>query len=43
MKEKVKKLVDDNIKDLGLFVSDVYYSTDDGITTSFSFVQSANK
>lgn len=33
MKEKVKKLVDDNIKDLGLFVSDVYYSTDDGIKT----------
>ena len=33
MKEKVKSLVDDNIKDLGLFVSDVYYSTDDGIKT----------
>lgn len=33
MKEKVKKLVDDNIKDLGLFVSDVYYSTEEGIKT----------
>ena len=33
MKEKVKKLVDDNIKDLGLFVFYVYYSTDDGIKT----------
>lgn len=33
MKEKVKSLVDDNIKDLGLFVSDVYYSTEEGIKT----------
>ena len=33
MEEKVKTLVDGNIKDLGLFVSSVYYSTEEGVNT----------
>ena len=33
MKEKVKTLVDDAIKNLDLFVSDVYYSTEEGVKT----------
>ena len=33
MEEKVKALVDGNIKDLGLFVSSVYYSTEEGVKT----------
>ena len=33
MEEKVKTLVDGNIKDLGLFVSSVYYSTEEGVKT----------
>ena len=31
MEEKVKALVDDSIKDLGLFVSSVYYSCEEGV------------
>ena len=30
MKEKVKELVDDKIKDLNVFVDDVYISTEEG-------------
>ena len=33
MENKVKTLVDDSIKDLGLFVSSVYYSTEEGVKT----------
>ena len=33
MESKVKDLVDDKIKDLGLFVSSVYYSTEEGVKT----------
>ena len=33
MESKVKALVDGNIKDLGLFVSSVYYSTEEGVKT----------
>ncbi len=33
MENKVKALVDDKIKDLGLFVSSVYYSTEEGVKT----------
>ena len=33
MEEKVKVLVDGSIKDLGLFVSSVYYSTEEGVKT----------
>lgn len=33
MEEKVKSLVDDKIKDLNLFVSSVFYSTEEGIKT----------
>ena len=33
MEEKVKALVDGSIKDLGLFVSSVYYSTEEGVET----------
>ena len=33
MESKVKALVDDKIKDLGLFVSSVYYSTEEGVKT----------
>ena len=33
MESKVKALVDDSIKDLGLFVSSVYYSTEEGVKT----------
>ena len=33
MEEKVKALVDDSIKALGLFVSSVYYSTEEGVKT----------
>lgn len=33
MEEKVKALVDGSIKDLGLFVSSVYYSTEEGVKT----------
>ena len=33
MESKVKALVDDRIKDLGLFVSSVYYSTEEGVKT----------
>ena len=33
MEEKVKALVDGIIKDLGLFVSSVYYSTEEGVKT----------
>ena len=33
MEEKVKTLVDGNIKDLGLFVSSVYYSTEECVKT----------
>ena len=33
MEEKVKSLVNDKIKGLGLFVSSVYYSTEEGIKT----------
>lgn len=33
MEEKVKTLVDGSIKDLGLFVSSVYYSTEEGVKT----------
>ena len=31
MESKVKALVEDSIKDLGLFVSNVYYSTLEGV------------
>ena len=31
MESKVKALVEDKIKDLGLFVSSVYYSTEEGV------------
>lgn len=31
MLDKVKTLVDDNIKDLGLFVSSVYYSNEEDV------------
>ena len=33
MESKVKALVDGEIKDLGLFVSSVYYSTEEGVKT----------
>lgn len=33
MESKVKALVDDKIKALGLFVSSVYYSTEEGVKT----------
>ena len=33
MESKVKSLVEDKIKDLGLFVSSVYYSNEEGIKT----------
>ena len=33
MEEKVKNLLDEKIKDFGLFVSSVYYSTEEGIKT----------
>ena len=33
MESKVKALVDDKIIDLGLFVSTVYYSTEEGVKT----------
>ena len=33
MESKVKDLVDDKIKALGLFVSSVYYSTEEGVKT----------
>ena len=33
MESKVKALVDGKIKDLGLFVSSVYYSTEEGVKT----------
>lgn len=33
MESKVKSLIEDEIKDLGLFVSSVYYSTEEGIKT----------
>ncbi len=33
MEEKVKALVDGSIKDLGLFVSGVYYSSEEGVKT----------
>lgn len=33
MEERVKSLVDDKIKDLNLFVSSVFYSTEEGIKT----------
>lgn len=33
MEEKVKALVDGSIKDLGLFVSSVYYSAEEGVKT----------
>ena len=33
MEEKVKAFVDGSIKDLGLFVSSVYYSTEEGVKT----------
>ena len=33
MESKVKALVNGNIKDLGLFVSSVYYSTEEGVKT----------
>ena len=33
MEDKVKALVDDKIKDLNLFVSSVYYSTEEGVKT----------
>ena len=33
MFEKIKTLVDDKIKDLDLFVSSVYYSTEEGVKT----------
>ncbi len=32
MENKVKALVDDKIKDLNLFISNIYYSTEEGIT-----------
>lgn len=33
MEEKVKSLVDPKIKDLNLFVSKVYYTTEEGLKT----------
>jgi hypothetical protein len=33
MENKVKALVDDKIKDLNLFISNIYYSTEEGIKT----------
>ena len=33
MKDKVKQLVDPVIKSLGLFVSDVYYTDEEGVKT----------
>ena len=33
MESKVKDLVDDKIKDLGVFVTSVYYSTEEGVKT----------
>ena len=33
MEDKVKALVGEKIKDLGLFVSSVYYSTEEGVKT----------
>ena len=33
MESKVKALVDDKIKDLNLFVSSIYYSTEEGVKT----------
>ena len=43
MKEKVKTLVDDAIKDLDLFVSDVYYSTEEGVKTLNVELDTLNK